>query len=108
MNRIQLSKRPFFLGLNLLFFPNKPILYFDRQFLYFESRKEQGKYPIESITHIRNSWSKINHQTIWELDGMIDGKLYNFRFITRQISGYDPIDALRGLLEQVNPKCILK
>ena len=108
MKRIQLSKRPFFFGLNLLFFPNKPILYFDRQFLYAESRKEQEKYPIETITHVRNTWSKINHQTIWEIDGRASGKFYSFRFITKQMAGYDPIDALKGLLEQVNPNCVFK
>jgi len=104
MKRIQLSKRPFFFGLNLLFFPNKPILYFDRQFLYIETRKQQGRYAIESISQLRDTWSKINHQTVWEISGRAEGKYYSFRFITKRIAGYDPIDALKGLLEEVNPK----
>ncbi len=104
MERIQLSKRPFFFGLNRLFFPNKPILYFDRQFLYAESRKKQEQFPIESIIEVRNTWNRINHQVVWEVNGKIKEQRYTFRFVTKQQFGYDPIDSLKGLLEQIHSK----
>jgi len=103
MERIQLSKRPFVFGLNLLFFPNKPTLYFDREFLYADSKKEDKKFPIDTITAVRNTWSKINHQTVWEINGRAEGEYYSFRFITKRILNYDPIDVLKAIIEKGKP-----
>ena len=84
MTRIQLSRRPFVFGINLLLFPNKPILYFDREFLYAESRKAKKKFPIESVTRLRDTWSKINHQIVWEVEGRHEGEYFVYTFVTKR------------------------
>lgn len=98
---IKISSRPFFFGL----FVFKNELFFDKEFLYIQRKKEVKQFPLASIISVQRTYNKVNNREVWELTLMHERHKQSFRFLTNITLSNPNFSIFLQHMEKQYPHC---
>ncbi len=99
--RIKISSRPFLIGL----FAFKNELFFDKDFLYVQRKKEIKQFPLASILSVQRTYNKVNNREVWELTLIDERQKYSYRFLTNLTLSNPNFSIFLQHMEKQYPNC---